>query len=164
MNVPYIYCPRCAGRMVEQAVQGRMRPVCPSCGLIVYLNPRLVAAVIPVLHDRIALVRRGMNPRRGSWVFPGGYVDQGENVEDAARRETWEETGLHVRLDRLLGVYSQTGEDVVLVVYVGQVIDGVLTAGDEELEAAWFDANELPPHDQLGFWSTVAALEDWKKQ
>lgn len=148
--------------MVEQDTRGRIRPVCPSCGLIIFRNPRLVAAVIPVLNGKVALVRRAMQPRRGSWVFPGGYVDLGESVEEAACRETQEETGLKVRLGRLIGVYSRQGEEVVMVVYAAQVIGGTLTAGEEELEAAWFDPDALPPEEHLGFWSTIAALEDWK--
>lgn len=149
--------------MVEQDTRGRIRPVCPSCGLIIFRNPRLVAAVIPVLNGKIALVRRAMQPRRGSWVFPGGYVDLGESVEEAACRETQEETGLQVRLGRLIGVYSRQGEEVVMVVYAAQVIGGTLTAGEEELEAAWFDPDAIPPEEHLGFWSTIAALDDWKR-
>lgn len=127
-----------------------------------YLNPRLAAGVIPVLDGKAALVRRAMDPSRGLWVFPGGYVDMGEDVAEAARREVWEETGLHVRLERLLGVYSRTGDEVVLIVYVGQVIGGDLTAGDEEIEAAWFAAEALPAAEQLGFWSTAQAVQDWR--
>lgn len=163
MNLSYVYCPRCAGRMVEQQIEGRIRPVCLECGLVIYRNPRIATGVIPVCDGKIALVRRAMNPSRGLWVFPGGYVDAGECVEDAARREVWEEAGLTVRLERMLGVYSRPGEDVVLIVYAGQVVAGALCAGDEEMEAAWFCPDELPPADQLGFWSTIQAISDWKK-
>jgi ADP-ribose pyrophosphatase YjhB (NUDIX family) len=139
-----------------------MRPACPECGLIVYLNPRVAAGVIPVQDGKAALVRRAMEPGRGCWVFPGGYVDMGENVEDAARREVWEETGLRVHLDRLLGVYSRTGDEVVLIVYIGHVVGGALAAGDEEIEAAWFPMDALPADDELGFWSTAQAIHDWR--
>jgi len=149
--------------MVERDVEGKSRPACPSCGIVIYQNPKVVVGVIPVLDGKIALVRRAMNPRYGAWVFPGGYVDMGECVEDAALREVWEETGLRVRLERLLGVYSRQGEEVVLVVYAGQVVGGTLTAGDEQSEAVWFSPAALPPHDELGFWSTMAALDEWKK-
>jgi 8-oxo-dGTP diphosphatase len=148
--------------MVEQETEGRVRPLCPSCGLIIYRNPKIAAGVIPILDGKVALVRRSMRPSRGSWVFPGGYVDAGESVEDAARRETWEETGLRVQLERLLGVYSRDGEDVVLVVYLGRVVAGALTAGDEQTDAGWFAPDALPPADQLGFWSTVQAIADWR--
>lgn len=149
--------------MQEQLAYGRERPVCPACGLIIYHNPQVVAAVIPVLDGKIALVRRAMAPRRGTWVFPGGYVDRGECVEDAARREVWEETGLRVRLDCLVGIYSRQGEDVVMAVYAGTVTDGVLAPGDEQTEAAWFSPDALPPDDELGFWSTRTALDDWRR-
>jgi 8-oxo-dGTP diphosphatase len=104
-----------------------------------------------------------MNPGRGLWVFPGGYVDVGESVEDAARREVWEETGLQVSLERLVGVYSRSGEDIVLVVYSGDVTGGDLTYGDEEVDAKWFSLDALPAPDQLAFWSTRAALDDWRQ-
>jgi 8-oxo-dGTP diphosphatase len=163
VQFPYTYCPRCAGRMVEQQAGTRVRPVCSSCGLVIYDNPKVVAAVIPVRDGKVALVRRGMRPRKGTWVFPGGYVDNGECVEDAACRETWEETGLRVSLERLLGVYSRTGEEAVLIVYVGQVVDGTLAAGDEQTEAGWFSPDALPPDAEMGFWSTVKAIKDWKQ-
>lgn len=149
--------------MAEHEIERQVRPICPACGLVIYHNPKVVASVIPERDGRIVLVRRAMNPARGAWVFPGGYVDRGETIEEAARRETWEETGLTVRLERLLGVYSRAGDDVVLVVYAGQVEDGELVAGEEEMEAAWFSADALPGADTLGFWSTVQALEDWQR-
>jgi len=149
--------------MQEHEIERRFRPICPSCGLVIYHNPKVVAGVIPVRDGQVALVRRAMNPGRGAWVFPGGYVDRGETVEDAARRETWEETGLRVRLERLLGVYSRPGDDVVMVVYAAQVESGELIAGEEEIEAGWFAPDALPDTDRLGFWSTVQALDDWKQ-
>jgi ADP-ribose pyrophosphatase YjhB (NUDIX family) len=150
--------------MAVQEVQGKRRPVCSACGQVIYQNPKVAVAVIPVLAGKVALVRRGMRPRKGTWVFPGGYVDAGESLEDAARREVLEETGLTVQLGRLIGVYSRTDEENVLIVYAGQVVGGQLTAGDEEQEAAWFDPDALPPDDELGFWSTSAALRAWRGQ
>ena len=161
MQITYVYCPRCAGRLAVQDVKGKPRPVCTACGQIIYDNPKTAVAVIPVLQGKVALVRRAIRPRKGTWVFPGGYVDAGESVEDAARREVWEETGLTVRLERLVGVYSRAGEDNVLIVFAGSVVGGALAAGDEESEAAWFNPSALPPEDQLGFWSTSQALRDW---
>lgn len=163
MNVPYVFCPRCGSRLIEAEVEGRLLPACPSCSFVLFRNPKVVAAVIPVQDGRTVLVRRAHGPRKGYWVFPGGYVDLGESVEQAARRETLEETGLHVRLQRLLGVYSRSGEDVVLVVYLGQVEGGELIASDESSEVAWFAVAELPGPERLGFWSTIAALDDWRR-
>jgi len=159
----YTFCPRCAGRMEEHEIERRFRPICPSCGLVIYHNPKVVAGVIPVHDGRVLLVRRAMNPARGTWVFPGGYVDRGEAVEDAARRETWEETGLRVHLERLLGVYSREGDEVVLIVYVGRVDSDDVVIGSEEIEAAWFAPDKLPDAATLGFWSTLQALDDWKR-
>jgi ADP-ribose pyrophosphatase YjhB (NUDIX family) len=162
MTIPSSFCPRCGHPMEEREVDGRRRPVCPSCDFVLYLNPKVAVGVIVVQDGQTVLVRRGIGPRTGTWVFPGGYVDLGEAVDEAAQREVLEETGLTVSLDRLLGVYSRPGDEVVLIVYVGFVTQGVARAGSECLELRWFSPDALPPPDELGFWSTAAALQDWR--
>ena len=96
------FCPRC-GREAE--VDYPRRIVCPHCGYAAYYNPKPVAAAIPVdERGRVILLRRGFDPGRGKWTFPGGFVDLGESVPDAARRETDEELGIAVELEALVGV------------------------------------------------------------
>ena len=120
----------------------------------------MAACTIPVLDGRIVLVRRGIDPARGQWVFPGGYMDRGETVEEAAVRETWEETGLRVRLAGLTGIYSYRDTIVVVVVYRAEVVAGVPTAGAECLEVRTFAPDELP-WNEMAFPSTQRALRDW---
>ena len=91
---------------------------------------------------------------------PGGFMDRGERVEDAAIRETWEEVNLEVTIDRLLNVYSYTGYPVVVVVYLVRVVGGQLRAMDETLEAATFAPAEIP-WDELAFDSTRDALREY---
>jgi ADP-ribose pyrophosphatase YjhB (NUDIX family) len=114
------------------------------------------------LDGGIVLLRRGVEPALGKWVFPGGYVDRGESVQDAAIRETKEESQLDVRLNSLLNVYSYPRSPNVIVVYTAEVIGGVLEAADESVEARIFSPDDVPWHD-LAFDSTKDALNDYIK-
>jgi ADP-ribose pyrophosphatase YjhB (NUDIX family) len=96
----------------------------------------------------------------GKWVFPGGYVDRGESVRDAALRETKEESNLDVRLCSLLDVYSYPRSPNVIVVYAAEVVGGELEAGDESVEAETFAASQIP-WEELAFTSTRDAVKDY---
>lgn len=156
------YCMHCGERLGSATPEGdtRRRLVCISCGFIHYINPRPVAGAIPVREDgAILLIRRAIEPRLGSWVFPGGYMDLDETAEQAAARETKEEANLEVADLQLVGVYTRLGPGVVVIVYEG-FATGDGEAGDEALEARWFHAHDIPWED-LAFDSTEAALRDW---
>jgi ADP-ribose pyrophosphatase YjhB (NUDIX family) len=133
--------------------------VCSGCGFVFYLSPKLVACTVPARDGRVLLVRRNIEPSRGKWTFPGGFVDWGESVQAAALRETLEETGLTVALDGLVGVYSYPDAPVI-VVYRARVTGGDLAANDEVSEAAWVGPLEIP-WPELAFPSTGDALRDW---
>jgi 8-oxo-dGTP diphosphatase len=93
-------------------------------------------------------------------VFPGGYVDRGEEITVAAMREAREEAGLHVRLDGLINIYSYPGRPIIIVVYKASIVGGDLQIDDESLEARLFSRAEIPWND-LAFRSTREALEDY---
>ena len=105
------------------------------------------------------MLRRAIEPAYGKWVFPGGYVDRGESLEDAARREAREEIGVEVRLTRLINVYSYTGRPVVVVVYEAEVVGGEIRGGEEALEVRSFEPGDIP-WDGLAFRSTREALQE----
>jgi len=115
-----------------------------------------------MLDGGIVLLKRGVEPALGKWVFPGGYVDRGESVQDAAIRETKEESQLDVRLHSLLNVYSYRRSPNVIVVYAAEVIGGVLEAADESVEARICSPDDVPWPD-LAFDSTKDALKDYMK-
>ena len=137
------------------------RPICPRCGFVLYLDPKVaVGTIIRTDRDRLVLVRRAIEPGYGKWVFPGGYVDRGEPLTSAAIREAREECGLDVRLDGLVNIYSYAGRSPVIVVYAATVVGGTMCTDDECLESAEFDAGALP-WDDLAFRSTHEALRDY---
>lgn len=140
-----------------------MRLVCRSaaCGFVFYLDPKLaVGTIVAVPDGRIVLVRRAIEPGYGLWVFPGGYVDRGEDVRLAAVREAREEAGVDITLDRLVGIYSYPGTTAVIIVYAATWVAGDLAFDDEGLEIRTFDRADLP-WDALAFRSTKDALRDY---
>jgi ADP-ribose pyrophosphatase YjhB (NUDIX family) len=158
------FCPLCGESLVRRPVapDGREHPVCSGCTFVFYLAPKVVAGTLPVEAGRVLLTRRAIEPARGLWTFPGGYLDWGEDVRDGARRETLEEVGMAVRLDDLLGVYSYPGSPVVIVVFTASPLDRAepVPCATEVLEAAYFAPEDIP-WDALAFPSTREALRDW---
>jgi acyl-CoA hydrolase/ADP-ribose pyrophosphatase YjhB (NUDIX family) len=150
------FCLRC-GKPAE--IEFPRRIVCPHCGYAAYYNPKPVAAAIPVDGEgRVILLRRGFDPGRGLWTFPGGFVDLGESVEEAARRETEEELCMAIELGPLVGVYSRPADRVVLIVYRALAVGRPRTT-PEAVEVRAFAPSELP-WPELAFWSTELALGD----
>jgi len=150
------FCPRC-GQAAEVAFPRSI--ACPHCGYAAYFNPKPVAGAIVVDDEnRVILLRRGFDPGRGRWTFPGGFVDLGESVEDAAHRETDEELGIAIELGRLVGVYSRAEDRVVLIVFLARALGRPQTTA-EAIEVRSFAQTELP-WDELAFWSTARALRN----
>src|SRR5215210_9141741 len=140
---PYKFCPVCGSPLEPRVlkISEPKRLVCTNaaCGFIVYLDPKIaVGTIIRVEYERIVLVRRAIEPGYGKWVFPGGYVDRGEEITLAAIREAREESGLDVRIDRLINIYSYAGRAPIVVVYAATRLGGELAVDDEGLEAKAF--------------------------
>jgi 8-oxo-dGTP diphosphatase len=159
------FCPVCSAPLEPRVLKASepTRLVCTSsaCGFVFYLDPKIaVGTVIRMPDQRIVMVRRAIEPGYGKWVFPGGYVDRGEEITMAAIREAREESGLDVRLDRLINIYSYGGRSPIVVVYAATWLGGELVVDDEGLEAKTFDAASIP-WDELAFRSTREALTDY---
>jgi 8-oxo-dGTP diphosphatase len=151
------FCPRCA----QPATVAYPRSItCPHCGYGAYYNPKPVAAAIPVTpSDEIILLRRAFEPGKDLWTFPGGFVDLGESVEDAARREAREELDIAIELGPLVGVYSRAEERTVLIVYSARATEPP-RATEEAVEVRSFERGAIP-WDELAFWSTRDALREF---
>ena len=158
------FCPLCGTAVERRVVAHDMReyPVCTGCGHVCYLHPKVVAVTLPVRAGRVLLARRAIEPAHGLWTFPGGYVDWGESVAGAARREMREEVGLDLEPEGLVGIYSYQDAPVVIVAYHVTIPDGLEAKADvhEVSETGYFGRHEIP-WDQLAFRSTREALEDW---
>lgn len=153
------YCVRCGHALAERLVGHQPRPVCPACGLVVFADPKLAVAVLIEREGRMLMGRRSRRSASpGKWSFPAGYVDRGERVEDAAVREVREETGLDVRLDGLLGLYSASGDPVVLAVYVATPVGGTLAPADDLTELAFFPFDDPP---EPAFAHDPLIIADW---
>jgi ADP-ribose pyrophosphatase YjhB (NUDIX family) len=150
------FCPRCSAPL---DVDHPRSMSCTRCDYVAFFNPKPVACVVLTDADGgVLLHRRGFEPGKGLWTFPGGFVDLGESVEDAARREVREEFGVEIDLGALVGVYTRADDRVMLVVYRG-VARGTPQPTDEAPEIRAFAPDALP-WDEMAFWSTPIALRD----
>ncbi len=158
------FCPVCGHELIERMEDQRVRQVCPGCGFIFYQNPAPAAGVILPRNGKILLVKRKFDPKAGLWSLPAGFVEYDESPAETAVRETKEETGLDIQIDRLLNVYGACDDPrthVVLVVYVGHIVGGSLVPGDDAIEATFFPKNALP--EDIAFSSHRKALKQFIK-
>jgi len=156
-----MFCQHCGDRTEAMERDGKLRPVCVACGFVSYLDPKLAAGVIVARDGLLLFGRRGPGAREaGKWSFPAGFVERGERVEDAAIRETREEVGLDVTLVRLIGLFSETGETVVLAVYEAESSSGEAVPGDDIEAIGWFEPDNLP---ELAFARDRKIVSLWLK-
>jgi 8-oxo-dGTP diphosphatase len=152
------FCPRCGTPVTLENKFGKVRPACPACGWLHFADPKVAAAVLIEEDGRVLLVRRASDPFRGLWTLPAGFVDADEDPASAAARECLEETGLNVRVTRVLEVVAgrehPRGADFVIV-YAAEVVGGQLAAADDADQAAWFPRSDLPA---LAFKATRTIL------
>jgi ADP-ribose pyrophosphatase YjhB (NUDIX family) len=124
-----------------------MRPVCVACGRIVYLNPIPSVAAILYREGRVLLVKRSVEPGLGLWCLPGGFIELGESLEQAVAREVYEETGLICRPYGIIDAEAVLGGyygDILVICYAATWVEGVLCAGEDAMEAQFFDITQLP--------------------
>jgi ADP-ribose pyrophosphatase YjhB (NUDIX family) len=161
----YRFCPLCAGRL-EVCVLKEGEPerlVCGRCGFVFYLGPKLVAGAIIELEGGIVLIQRAIEPGYGRWTFPGGFVERGEVAEEAAARETLEETGLKIKTTGIVGLYSYEGQIPAVAVFAARATGGEPEPLDETLDVKRFPRTGLP-WSELAFPSTEHALKDYLRK
>ena len=152
------FCPSCAAALETTEVFGYDRPVCPDCGRVIFYDPKVAVICIVPRDGKVLMIRRGTELGYGLWGLPGGYVDRGEVVESAAAREVLEETGLEIDIEGLLGLFSESGNPVIVAAYAGRETGGTLEAGPEALEVGFFDVDDLP---ELAFPRDREVLARW---
>ncbi len=163
------FCCRCGGPITKAIPPDDAKPrhVCTVCRFVHYLDPKVACGTIAEIDGKFALIQRGIDPRKGFWSFPCGFMEIDETTEQAALRETKEETGLDVALEGHLGTYSYPdsfhGGSIVVVVYRAKIISGTLKAADDCVDAKMIAAGEIP-WDKLAFKSSISAIQDWLKK
>jgi len=145
---PKIYCHFCGNRLTDQLVDGRVRRFCTACQAPIYENPVPAICMVTVdARQQVLLVKRAIDPKKGLWCLPGGFMELKETPEGAGLRELQEETGLVGKIDRLLGVTAHDSQLYGTVFVTGFLVSsfsGNLVAGDDADEAGWFTAGNLP--------------------
>lgn len=157
------FCSRCGSPLTHGPVpnETRDRLACSNRGFIAYLNPRLVVSTLPVTQDgRLVLIRRGIEPGRGMWAQPGGFLEIDETAHEGAVRETLEETGYIVDPDEVIGVYTRPQAAVVVLAWEARVVGGAPETSAETLEIKSYAPTEIP-WSELAFQTTMWAIRDW---
>jgi 8-oxo-dGTP diphosphatase len=161
----FTYCPRCRTELVNREVYGRVRRVCPdeACRFVQFIDPKVGAAVFALNPDnQVLLVKRRMEPARGSWCLPGGFMELNETPQETAARECKEESGLDVEITDLIDVfyYEDYRGSGVLIVYKGHITGGTPQTGDDSDEVGLFEADKVP--DNIVFDSNIQVLAAWR--
>ncbi len=142
----------------------RERAICADCGFIDYQNPKVVVGSVVVSDGKILMCRRAIEPRRGFWTLPAGYLELGETLQEGAAREAMEEAAADIRLDGILGVFSIARIGQVQVIFRARFADGpVFAPGPESLEVALFAWDDIP-WNEIAFPSVHWALNAWTER
>ena len=160
------HCSRCGAPLHLGMVPGedRERLACESCGYVAYVNPRLVVTCLPVTAaGEVMLLRRGIEPGRGLWAQPGGFLEVDETVEAGAVRETLEETGLVVEPGAIVGLYTRPEAAIVVVAFEARIVGGNATPTPEALEVRPFRPEAIP-WPEIAFRTSEWALRDWVRR
>ena len=154
------FCPQCGENVAFVIPPGDSLPrhVCSSCGHIHYENPRLIVGCVAEWEGRILLCRRAIEPRRGFWTLPAGFMENGETTAEAAARETYEEAGARISIDAPFALISIAAINQVHLFYRARLTDPDYAAGEESLEVALVEPEEIP-WDDLAFRSIAECLQ-----
>ncbi len=152
---------RKAGPSIKTVPEGdnRQRLVCPDCGYIEYSNPKVVVGALCVWEGKILLCKRAIEPRKGSWTVPAGFMELGETMIAGAIRETWEEARARIEVKRLAGIYEIPHIGHVHVFYQAVMTSPGYAPGPESEEVSLFAVEDIP-WDQLAFQSVRWSLEN----
>ncbi|MBL6853294.1 MAG: NUDIX hydrolase [Alphaproteobacteria bacterium] len=153
-----------SARFVRRVPEGDTmeRYVCGDCGHIAYANPKIVVGSVVTWRDKVLMCRRAIEPRRGFWTLPAGYLEEHETPEEGARREAREEAECEIVLDALLAVYSIPRLSQVQLMYRARMAEEKFAAGAESLEVRLFAWEDIP-WTEIAFPSVHWALKHWRE-
>ena len=156
--------PDLRGPSVRRIPEGdnRERMTCAECGFVLYDNPKVVVGSVVRWGERILMCRRSINPRRGYWTLPAGYLELNESTSAGAEREAWEEAYAHIQIEGLLAIYDIPRISQVQLIYRARLLDEAVAAGPESLEVALFAWDEIP-WAEISFPSVRWALHHEKE-
>lgn len=164
--INYRYCPQCKTWLTKQGKY----PYCTNCDLTIYLNPKPCASVMPIRKGKVLIGTRNQDPFKGTADLVGGFLEYGEGPQEAAIRETREESGLDIKIKHLLSIHSDTygkaGESLIIINYIAEVVGGKLKTDDDIAELRWVDIDKLPI-EKAGFNNVKKAmldLQNWYKK
>jgi len=154
------FCSHCGQPVTLRIPDGDTLPrhVCDACGTIHYQNPKIVTGCIPEWEDRLLLCRRAIEPRRGLWTLPAGFMENGETTAEGAARETLEEALARVEIDRLYALFNIPHINQVYLMFRARLLDLEFAPGPESLEVALFREDEIP-WQELAFPVVKETLE-----
>ena len=154
------FCPYCGERLIEKSFGERVHYYCQKCDRISYENPLpAVAALVLNQKNQLLLVKRSVEPAKGKWCLPGGFIEISESIEEAVLRELEEETGLKGEIGGLVDFFSQGSQHygaILIFGYRAKILGGELRAGDDAQEVGFFDLDALP---SLAFLSHQGLIE-----
>ncbi len=145
------FCSHCGASVNQLVPAGDNRPrfVCSACQAIHYQNPRIIAGCLPIHGEQVLLCKRAIEPRRGFWTLPAGFMENGETLAEAAARETWEEACAQVRAQELYTLFDLPHIHQVYMFFRAELHEGTFGIGEESLEVRLFHEHEIP-------WSELA--------
>ena len=146
------FCSACGEAVSKKIPEGdnKQRYVCDACDTIHYQNPRNIVGTVPMLEDKVLLCRRAIEPRKGFWTLPAGFMENGESTLEGALRETWEEARAKISDHAIYRIFDLPYIDQVYIFYRGELTDEGFGVGPESLEVKLFSEDEIP-WDEIAF-------------
>ncbi len=156
------FCSECGQPVSKRIPEGddRHRYVCDSCGAIHYQNPRIIVGTIPVYQQQILLCRRAIEPRKGFWTVPAGFMENGETTLQGALRESWEEARIKLEHGNLYRLFDLPYINQVYIFYLSELSEPVFDVGPESLEVSLFHEQDIP-WDEIAFPVVKDALQEY---
>jgi ADP-ribose pyrophosphatase YjhB (NUDIX family) len=153
------FCSECAKpiSLLVPAGDNRQRYVCLHCDIVHYQNPRIVAGTLPTYQDQVLLCKRAIEPRKGYWTLPAGFMENGETTEEGALRETLEEANARIQHPHLYTMIAVPHISQVHIFFQGELADLDFSSGPESLEVQLFDEADIP-WKELAFPTTSTTL------